>query len=90
MAFWTRLWNGDAVVLVNVISFGGVIPFDVCELAKIGDILVSETAVDVCVLWFVGCVKLVSVPIKPVFQLWRRAPGPVGSMQGRDVGIVGL
>ena len=57
------------MVLVNVISVGGVIPFDVCELAKIGDILVSETAVDVCVLWFVGCVKLVSVPIMPVFQL---------------------
>ena len=46
------------MVLVEVICIGGVAPLD-CELAKIRDIFVSETAVEkecgnVCVLWFVG------------------------------------
>ena len=38
--------DGDAVVLVNVMSVRGVIPFDVCELAGIGEIFVGEAAVE--------------------------------------------
>ena len=57
--FLNETGNGEAVVLVEVICIGGVIPLDACELTKIRDVFVSETAVEeecgnVRVLWFVG------------------------------------
>ena len=57
--FLNEAGNGEAVVLVKVVYVGGVVPLDVCELAKVRDIFVSETAVEeecgnVGVLWFVG------------------------------------
>ena len=44
--FLNQTGNGEAVVLVEVICIGGVVPLDVCELAKVGDVFVSETAVE--------------------------------------------
>ena len=44
--FLDKAGDGDAVVLVNVMSVRGVIPFDVCELAEIGEIFVGEAAVE--------------------------------------------
>ena len=44
--FLDKAGDGDAVVLVNVMSVRGVIPFDVCELAEIGEIFVGVAAVE--------------------------------------------
>ena len=44
--FLNKTGNGEAVVLVEVICIGGVVPLDVCELAKIRDIFVSDTAIE--------------------------------------------
>ena len=33
--FLHKAGNGDALVLVNVVSVGGVVPFDVSELSEI-------------------------------------------------------
>ena len=51
-SFLNETGNGEAVVLVEVVCIGGVVPLDVCELAKVGDVFVSETAVEeVVVCW---------------------------------------
>ena len=46
VGFLNETGNGEAVVLVEVICIGGVVPLDVCELAKVRNIFVSETAVE--------------------------------------------
>ena len=43
--FLDEAGNGEAVVLVKVICIGRVVPLDVCELAKVRNIFVSEAAV---------------------------------------------
>lgn len=46
VAFLDEGGNGNAVVLVNVVTAGSVVPFDVCELAEIGKVFVGKAAVE--------------------------------------------
>ena len=73
-AFLRQRGNGNAVEVEHVTAAGGLVPFDVSELAVIANVLVGEAAVkqkasDIGVLGFVGCVELVGVIIHPYLQL---------------------
>ena len=59
--------NGNAVEMENVVAAGGIVPFDVSELAVIANVLVGEATVkqQASVLGFVGCVKLIGMIIHP-------------------------
>ena len=98
-SFLDQIGNVDAVVWEDVICIAGVVPLDVCELAKIGQVGVVETAVDkkfchIGVLRFVVCGQLFSVKIKPICccgESWRKRGegGRHGGDGRRSAGMLG-